>query len=224
MVNKKLGIIVTIIVAIVIVGAFTLLPQQTTAESINGAVTKDCSGTPWFVGNEKGFFKKYNVNLVDKGDIPYAQQPAALSTGELNVYDGHPNALINLIKGGVKVKAVTVTGTEPINGTPDKEHMHWLVRDDSSLKGPGDIEKFVKENNRKIKVGVLSTGVCADLETHIWLRKNNVSTDSVEFITLPDNQQEQALLQKSIDIATLHPPFFAKAEKTVMKLMIQIKN
>ncbi|KZX14800.1 NMT1/THI5 like protein [Methanobrevibacter cuticularis] len=214
MVNKKLALIAILVVVVIVVGGvIAFLPQSAEAGSISGAVTKDCSGTPWFVGYEKGFFDKHNVTVVDKGDIPYAQQPAALTSGELNVYDGHPNALINLIKSGVPVKAVVVTGAEPINGSSDEEHMHWLVKEDNPLQDAKDIETFVKENNRKIKVGVLSTGVCADLETNAWLRKNNVSTDNVEYVVLPDNQQEQALLQGDIDIATLHPPFYAKAEK-----------
>ncbi len=215
MVNKKLLAIVIVIIAVIgIISALVFLPSSSDASSINGAVTKDCSGTPWFVGYEKGFFDKYNVSVVDKGDIPYAQQPAALSTGELNVYDGHPNALINLIKSGVPVKAVVVTGAEPINGSVEEEHMHWLVKENSTLNSAKDFETFAKENNRKVKIGVLSTGVCADLETNAWLRKNNVSSnDTVEYVVLPDNQQEQALLQGDIDVATLHPPFFAKAEK-----------
>ncbi len=92
--------------------------------------------------------------------------------------------------------------------------MHWLVKENSSLKGPEDFEKFVKDNGRKVKVGVLATGVCADLETNAWLRKNNITpNDTIEYVTLPDNQQEQALLQGDIDIATLHPPFFCKSRK-----------
>ena len=214
MVNKKLGIITIVIIAIVgILAAIVIMPQSTDVTAINAAATKDCSGTPWFIGFEKGIFEKYGANVVDKGDIPYAQQPAALTTGELTVYTGHPNALINLIKSGVPVKAVSVDGAEPINGTLDQLHMHWLVKEDSPLKGPEDFEEFVSKNNRKVKVAVLATGVCADLQTNAWLRKNNVSTDLVEFITLPDNQQEQALLQGDIDIAALHPPFYSKAEQ-----------
>jgi ABC-type nitrate/sulfonate/bicarbonate transport system substrate-binding protein len=218
MVNKKyVGIIIAVVIIAIVAffatGGSSIIASTGGTNSINAAVTKDCSGTPWFVAQEKGFFKKYGVNLIDKGDIPYGQQPAALTTGELNVYDGHPNALINLIKGGVKVKAVVVTGTEPINGTLDEEHMHWLVKENSTLKTADDIETFVKENKRKVKVGVLATGVCADLETNAWLRKNNISTDNIEFVVLPDSQQEQSLQQGLIDIACLHPPFFAKAEK-----------
>jgi len=215
MVNKKLiGIAIVIIAIIAIVVGIFVLPQTAEAGSINGAATRDCAGTPWFVGYKKGFFDKYDVNVVDKGDIPYAQQPAALSSGELNVYDGHPNTLINLIKSGVPVQAVVVTGAEPINGSVDEEHMHWLVKEDSPLKNASDLKKFVEEKGRKVKVGVLSTGICADLETNAWLRKNNITpNETVEYVVLPDNQQEQALLQGSIDVATLHPPFYAKAEK-----------
>ncbi|MDR2873758.1 MAG: ABC transporter substrate-binding protein [Methanobrevibacter sp.] len=214
MVNKKLLLIVLAIIPIVVVVGVLSLSQPVDANAIKGAVTKDCSGTPWFVAKEKGFFDKYNVTLVDKGNIPPQQQPSAFTNGDLNVFDGHPDHLINFLKSGIKAKAVAVTGAEPINGSIEKRHMHWLVKEDSPLKNASDFKKFVEDNHRKVKVGVLSTGSCADLETSAWLRNNGVDPKSIiEYLVLPDNQQEQTLIQGGIDVSVLHPPFFYKAER-----------
>lgn len=216
MVNKQYaGIAVVAVIVIVaaffIAGGTSIFATKEGNNTVNAAVTKDCAGTPWFVGQEKGFFEEGGINFVDKGEIAWAQQPAALLSGQINVYDGHPNALLNLLKSGAKVKAVAVGDAEPFNNT-DAEHMHWLVKEDSPLKSAEDIKTFVDQNNRKVKIAVGSTGICADLETNAWFRKNNISTDYYEFVVLADPQQEQALQQGLIDIATLHPPFYNKAE------------
>lgn len=221
MVNKKYaGIaaaaIIVIIVAFFIAGGTSLFAAKESNNTINAAVTKDCAGTPWFVGQEKGFFKDGGINFIDKGEIAWAQQPAALVSGQINVYDGHPNAVINLIKSGAKIKGVAVGDAEPLNSSlensAEAEHMHWLVRSDSPLKTAADVKTFVEKNGRKVKIAVGSTGICADLETNAYFRKNNISKDYYEFVILSDPQQEQALQQGLIDVATLHPPFYKKAQ------------
>ncbi|KZX10254.1 ABC transporter substrate-binding protein [Methanobrevibacter curvatus] len=217
MVNKKIlgivAVIAVIIIAVVVVGGgSTVFSSKQVNNTVEAAVTKDCAGTPWFVAQEKGYFKKYGVNFVDKGEIPVAQQSAAFISGEINVYAGHPNSVINLIKSGAKAKAVAVSEAEPTNNDVEKEHMHWLVKSDSPLKTAADFKAFKEQNGRKVKVAIAAQGTCADLETNAWFRKNNITDEYYEFVVLPDPQQEAALQQGSIDIATLHPPFFNKAE------------
>lgn len=102
--------------------------------TIKANVNKDCAGTPWFVGQQKGFFEKAGINFVDKGHLDWAQQPAALISGQTNVADVHPNSIINLLKEGAKVKGVVAGGNEPPEGDIAHEHMHWLVLENSSLK------------------------------------------------------------------------------------------
>lgn len=217
MVNQKnaaigVAVIIVIIIAFFAAGGTSLFAAKAGNNTVNAAVTLDCAGTPWFVAQDKGFFKNASVNFVDKGQIAWAQQPAALLSGQINVYDGHPNAIINLIKSGAKIHGVVVGDAEPVNNS-DAEHMHWLVNENSTLKNVTDIPAFAKANNRKVKVAVGSTGICADLEFKALLAKYNVTKDDVEFVVLADPQQEQALQQGLIDIATLHPPFYKKAEK-----------
>ena len=220
MVNKRYTGIAIVAVVIIIVAFFALggtnaFATKQASNEVDAAVTKDCAGTPWFVGQELGFFNKSGIKFVDKGEIKWADQPAALASGQINVYDGHPNSVINLLKAGAKVKGVAVGGSEPTDGgnKVDEDHMHWLVTENSTLKTAADFKTFKEQNNRKVKIAVGSTGICADLETNAWLRKNNISKDYYEFVVLPDPNQEQALKQGSIDVAVLHPPFYKKAEK-----------
>ncbi len=218
MVTKKQGgiaavvIIVIAIIAIVAFGGSAFAPKADN-NTITAAVTKDCAGTPWFVAQEKGFFEKAGVNFKDAGEIPWKNQPAALASGQINVYDGHPNAVINLLKSGAKIKGTVVGDAEPTDdgNKVEWDHMHYLVKNDSEIQSIEDIKERAASGN-KVKVAVGSTGICADLEFNAWLRKNGLSKDDVEYIVLPDPQQEQALQQGQIDVAALHPPFYKKAE------------
>jgi ABC-type nitrate/sulfonate/bicarbonate transport system substrate-binding protein len=216
MVNKKIiGIaaVVVIIAAIAVILGTGAFSTPTDPTDINAAINKDCTVTAWVVGEKEGFFKKYGVNVVDKGNIPAPQRPAAFTSGEINVIEAQPNTIINFIQSGVKAKGVVVTETEPADGDVSKQHMHWLVKDDSPLKTAEDFKTFKETNGRKAVVAIAATGSCADLETNAWFRKNNISKEYYEIIILGDDQQEIALKQGSIDVATLHPPFYAKAEK-----------
>jgi ABC-type nitrate/sulfonate/bicarbonate transport system substrate-binding protein len=177
--------------------------------TIRANVNKDCAGTPWFVGMQKGFFELAGINFVDKGHLDWAQHPVALISGQVDVNDGDPQSIIYLLKAGAKIKGVVQSGAEPPAGQLSKEHMHWLVLENSSLRNAKDI----LNTSKKIKIAVGGLGICADLETNEWLRQNNISKDKFEYVVIPDPQQEQALKQGLIDIAVLHPPFYFAAEE-----------
>lgn len=222
MVNDKLvGIVALVVIAVVAifltVGSETdLFAAKASNNTIDAAVTKDCTITPWVVGQKLGFFKKAGINFVDVGQIAWADQPAALVSGQINVYDGHPDAIIDLLKSGAQIKGVAISDAEPLNNSEDDEHMHWEVKKGSDLNtsttGGAAIIKARAASGNKVKVGVGSEGICADLEFNAWLRANNMTKNDVQYVVIPDPDQEEALEEGQIDIATLHPPFYKKAE------------
>jgi ABC-type nitrate/sulfonate/bicarbonate transport system substrate-binding protein len=183
--------------------------EEAVKPKIKANVNKDCAGTPWFVGQQKGFFEQSGIDFVDKGHLDWSQQPVALISGQTDVADAHPNTIIDLLKEGAKVKGVVASGDEPSEGHIQNEHMHWLVLENSSLKTVKDI----LNSSKKVKIAVGALGICSDLETDAWLRQNGISKDKVELVVMPDPQQEQSLRQGLIDIAVLHPPFYTAAEE-----------
>lgn len=207
-----IGIVVIVGAALFLTGTSTTVKGASESYTVAAAVNKDCAGTTWLVGQQKGFFNKSGINFVDKGHIDWSQQPSSLIAGQTNVYDGHPNTIINLIKSGAKVKAVVATGDEPAEGRVDAYHMHYLVKEDSPLKTAADIKTFKEKNGRKVKIAVGAEGLCVDLQLKAWLRNNGLSKDDIELIVLPDPKQYQALLQGEIDVAGLHPPFYTAAK------------
>ncbi len=211
MMEKKAKLLsaAAIIAIALLIGSGAYAAETKEDYTLKASVNKDCSGTPWFVGVEKGFFKDAGVNFVDEGQIAGPQRNAAFIAGQIDVEDADPQALINMLKAGVKVKAVAQSGDEPADGDINKEHMHWVVREDSPLKTPADIAK----QKDKVKVSVISLGICADTQNNALLRKYNVPKDKIEYVVIPDAQAEQALRQGLVDIAVLHPPFYFAAEK-----------
>ena len=206
---KLLLIAVAILIVALLVRPVFYATESNENYTLKASVNKDCSGTPWFVGVEKGFFKDEGVNFVDVGQIAAPQRNLALTSGQIDVEDVDPQQLVNLLKAGVKVKGVAQSGDEPSDGDINKEHMHWVVLENSSLKTPEDIAR----QDKIVKIGVISEGICADTQNNALLRKYNVPKDKIEYIVIPDPQQEQALKQGLIDIAILHPPFYFAAEK-----------
>jgi len=176
--------------------------------TIKANVNRDCAGTPWFVGVQKGYFLANGIDFKDQGELAWTLQPAALVSGQTNVADAHPNTIINLLENGAKVKGVVAGDYEPPEGNIMKIHMHWLVLNSSSYQTIQDLVA----NGYKPKIAVGGLGICADLENNAWFRQHNLTKDQFEYTVIPDPQQEQALRQGLIDVAVLHPPFYTAAE------------
>ncbi|MGA2918792.1 ABC transporter substrate-binding protein [Methanoregula sp.] len=177
--------------------------------TIRANVNKDCSGTPWYVGVQKGYFVHGGINFVDSGALDWSLQPAALIAGQTDVVDEHPNTLIDLLLAGAHVHGVALSGQEPPSGEISEYHMHWLVLNSS----PYQTIKDLVASGHKPKIAVGALGICADLENNNWFRENNLTNSSFEYVIMPDPQQEAALRSGQIDVAVLHPPFYTAAEK-----------
>jgi len=180
--------------------------------TIRANVDKDCTATPWLVGEQKGFFKANNISFVDSGSLDWSLMPSALVAGKTDVYDAEVNALINLRQGGARVVGVVRSNAEPSpSDTVHSHHMQWLVLNGSPYSA--DSIKTLVASGHKPKVAVGALGICADLETQAWFRQYNLTKDNFEFIVMPDPDQEAALRQGQIDIAVLHPPFYTAAQQ-----------
>ncbi|MDR3283152.1 MAG: ABC transporter substrate-binding protein [Candidatus Methanoplasma sp.] len=219
MVEKKTAIIAVAVVAILVVAAVLVVVASPDKESSTGLYTvkanvnKDCTGTPFYVGTDIGYFDAYDIDFQDQGALDYGLQPAALISGQDDIYDGHPITIINLLKAGVKVKGVVMSGYEPLDGDINKQHMHWLV---DKTRNDGKVINSIADLltlGHKPKVAVLAEGVCADLEVQVWLTSYGYDLSQFEIVVLSDPYQEAALQSGAIDVAVLHPPFYAAAEE-----------
>ena len=83
------------------------------------------------------------------------QRAYALELGQIDVLDADPLTWFNLLKSGVKVKALVQIGISPGDGDTKKEYLHWDVRNDSELTS----FKSINNSNRTIKIGVRGSWV-----------------------------------------------------------------
>lgn len=215
--NKPLLTAVVFLAIIVILAAGFIFfnsgndPANNQEYQLKASVNKDCTITPWVVGVEKGFFNESGVKFVDIGEIASTQRNNAFVSGQIDVLNADPQALINLRMAGVPVIAVAQSGDEPEDGNLSKTHMHWIVLENSNIKSIADLTE--KKLGHKPKIAVTALGICADTQNNKWFKDNGLSKGDFEYVVIPDPQQEQALRQGLIDVAVLHPPFYFAAEK-----------
>ena len=162
--KTKLLIAAAILAVALLVGPAVYAAESNDDYTVKASVNKDCSGTPWFVGVENNFFKNGGVNFDDVGQIAGPQRNAAFIAGQIDVEDGDPQSLINMLKAGVKVKAIAQSGDEPTDGDINKEHMHWDVLKDSPIKTPADIAK----QPGTVKISVVSLGIAPIQRTTLY--------------------------------------------------------
>jgi ABC-type nitrate/sulfonate/bicarbonate transport system substrate-binding protein len=205
------GIAAFVLLATASYGIYTFgqIDADKSKYTFRASVTNDCTGTPWFVGSQQDFFKKQGIDYIDVGQTVATQRPYALALGQIDVLDADPLTLVNLLKSGVKVKAVAQSGISPWDGDTKKEYLHWDVRNDSDLTSL----ESINNSNRAIKIGVGALGCSSDLQTNALLRKYRIPANKVEYMVIPEENQQQALRGDIIDIAVLQTAYHGCAQK-----------
>lgn len=205
------GIAAFVLMAVAAYGVYTFGQNDadTSKYTFRASVTNDCTGTPWFIGSQQEFFKKQGIDYIDVGQTVATQRPYALALGQIDVLDADPLTLVNLLKSGAKIKAVAQSGISPVNGDTKQQYLSWIVANDSDLTSLESI-KYI---NRTIKVGVGALGCSSDLQTNALLRKYGIPANKIEYLVIPEENQQQALRENIIDIAVLQPAYSGCTKK-----------
>ena len=83
-------------------------------------------------------------------------------------------------------------------------HMKYFVRKDSGIRTPRDLEGKT--------IGFNSFGACAEFVSKTYFREHGADVDKINFLVVPDNQGEQAVIGRNVDLAIIHPPHSGGAE------------
>jgi len=108
--------------------------------------------------------------------------------------------VISAIASGADIQVVA-SGGKTLQEAP---HMKYFVRKDSGIRAPKDLEGKT--------IGINSFGACAEFVTKKYLRQQGVDVGKINFLVVPDNQNEQAVSTKNVDLAIIHPPHSGGAE------------
>jgi ABC-type nitrate/sulfonate/bicarbonate transport system substrate-binding protein len=215
MVNKRMrrriGLVVTVVAVVALIAVLTITPstQASSGYTIKACVADDCGSAPFLIGDQIGYFNNRNVDLVKEGALDESLQPAALISGQIDVMDAQPDAIINMLQDGAKVSAVAMSGSAlgAVGNITQNYDMNWAVLNGSSYQTIHDIA--VKGG--QVKVGTNNPGICMELDSAGWYAENNVSMNDFDYVVLSAPQLEQALRQGLIDIAVLPTTFYDTA-------------
>ncbi len=173
---------------------------------------KDCTLAPFLIADKKGFFAKQGLQIQYVGDIDASARIPAIVSGSIDVGNIHPNGLAIAVANGAQLKGVVRSIIEPPADITDihLQHMWWVSNKNGPIKTLADINK----QPGKVKFGVMTRNSCIEYLTDKIRAKYNIPKDKIEWVTMPDLQQVQALKQGLIDVATPHPPFYKAIEDT----------
>jgi len=157
---------------------------------------------PWFdpvyVADEKGWFAEEGLKINWVGEVPAAQLVPAVASRSVDFANRMTPLVLTALAGGAKLKIVAA-GAQT---TPDRPHMKYVVAANSPIKSVAELKGK--------KVGINSFAACSEYVLKEYLHRQGLDK-SVEFVVIPDANQEQALAQGLIDVAVLHSPYYEKA-------------
>ncbi len=156
---------------------------------------------PVYVADEKGWFEEEGLKIHWVGELPAGQLVASVASRTIDFSNRHTPLVLTTIVGGGKVKIVAAGAKT----TPERPHMKYLVLPNSPIKSVADFKGK--------KVGINSFAACSEYVLKEYLRRNGLERD-VEFVVVPDPNQEQVLKQGLIDVAVMHSPFYDKVVKS----------
>jgi sulfonate transport system substrate-binding protein len=155
------------------------------------------------IADELGYFKEEGLQIKYIGLINDSGKAIqATVTDNSDVFTGHPNTVVKAKLAGVKVIIVAPGMVDH----PVLNHMNYFVKDGGAFQAADDIRK------KPVKFAVSGINSCTDLIALEWARINKVPAENLQFVIMPDDQQEQALKQGLVDIIDLHPPFIKKMQ------------
>lgn len=172
----------------------------------------DCTLAPFLIADKKGFFAEQGLQIQYVGDIDPSARIPAIVGGSIDAGNIHPNGLAIAVANGAQLKGVVRSIIEPPADITDihLQHMWWVSNKNGPIKTLEDINK----QPGKVKFGVMTRNSCIEYLTDKLRARYDIPKDKIEWITMPDIQQVQALKQGLIDVATPHPPFFKAVEDT----------
>ena len=152
-----------------------------------------------YLADELGYFKKTSIRPKYIGKVASPQIIPLVGTGDIDFGTRMVPLVISAIASGADIKVIAAGG-ETLKDAP---HMKYFVRKDSGIKEAKDLEGKT--------IGINSFGACSEYVTKTWLKKQGVNIDSIKWVVIPDQDNEQAVLKGDVDLGIIHPPHSGSA-------------
>ncbi|ADG81473.1 ABC transporter substrate-binding protein [Thermincola potens] len=150
---------------------------------------------PWYLVEEKGFFKKYGVNVELKWFPVYSDSLQALATGQVDANSQTLSDTLAPVSKGLPLKVVLVN--------------------DNSFGGDGVVAKPQYKTMADLKGKKVATelGTIDHLLLITGLDKYGLQESDVQYTNMTVNDAGPAFIAGNLDAAVLWEPFLTKAVK-----------
>jgi ABC-type nitrate/sulfonate/bicarbonate transport system substrate-binding protein len=193
--------IITAVIVVYVLNVFSFAGEMKTAEAselFNVRYANIQWFDPVYIADEKGWFEEEGLKIKWVGEISASQLVLSVATEVIDFANRHTPLILSANAGGAKLKIIAAGAKT----TPKRPHMKYLVLENSTIR-------TVKDFKGK-KIGINSFGACSEYVLKEYLRRNGLEKD-IQFVVIPDPNQEQALKQGLIDVGVLHSPYYEKA-------------
>ena len=153
-----------------------------------------------YLADRLGYFDGTSTRPNYIGKVAAPQIIPLVGTGDIHFGARMVPLVISAIAAGADMKVIAA-GSKTLQEAP---HMKYFVRKDSAIRKPKDLEGKT--------IGFNSFGACAEFVSKTYFREHGADVSKINFLVVPDNQNEQAVLSKNVDLAIIHPPHSGGAE------------
>ncbi|MEG3001460.1 MAG: ABC transporter substrate-binding protein [Comamonas sp.] len=153
-----------------------------------------------YLADRLGYFEGTSTRPNYIGKVAAPQIIPLVGTGDIHFGARMVPLVISAIAAGADMKVIAA-GSKTLQEAP---HMKYFVRKDSAIRTPKDLEGKT--------IGFNSFGACAEFVSKTYFREHGADVNKINFLVVPDNQNEQAVLSKNVDLAIIHPPHSGGAE------------
>ncbi|MDR3310852.1 MAG: ABC transporter substrate-binding protein [Oscillospiraceae bacterium] len=173
---------------------------------------KDCSSTPWVLGEVLGIFEKHGIQIEYTGEIASGGDAlAAILNGTNDIGGGFPNSIATYIAAGSPIKGVVLNQVDPPAGSdvdPKYRHMRFYVSKSSGITSLADLANYTGP----ITISGRAPSCSSFIPSQIF-KNNGLDASRLEFVPMDsDTASLQAVQRGDLVIAGIHPPFYYLAD------------
>jgi ABC-type nitrate/sulfonate/bicarbonate transport system substrate-binding protein len=180
--------------------------------TLRTSTKKNCTSTPFVVGEAKGIFEKNGLKIEYTGELGSGDALPAVLNGTNDFEGTLPNALATYVAEGAPIKAVTLNQVDPpADKDPKYRHMRFYVSPDIGVNTLEELKTYKDGGNLTISGRAPS---CSSFIPNQIFKNNGLDATRLEYVAFDsDTASIQAVQQGNIDIAGIHPPFYYLAEQ-----------
>jgi NitT/TauT family transport system substrate-binding protein len=150
---------------------------------------------PWFIAKEKGFFKKYGLNVEIKEFAVLSDELNALSAGQLDAAGVTINDLVVPLSNGIKLKVVGV---------------HDISNGGDAIVVKKNINSFQDLKNKKFAAEI---GTVDHLLMMAGMKEAGLKESDINITNMTSNDAGPSLIAGNLDGAALYEPFISQSVK-----------